>query len=146
MATFPAGSLAAAPVAVIVNVANSVEEITSNRLRDVLFGNTREWPSHRRITVVQREPGSAVAVSVLKMFLRMSAEEYNRCLLNLQFRGQQPLAIKVLLSDESACNFVFNAPGAIGFVSAESLEKSACLSQVRVLRISDKAGTFHPNW
>src|SRR5437660_713321 len=118
--SLPAGQTTTEPISIIVNIANPVEEITTNRLREVLFGNVREWPTKRRITVVQREPASPVAASVLKSFVGMSPEEYNRYLLNLQFKGQQPLAIKTLLSDESACSFVFNAPGAIGFISTES--------------------------
>lgn len=126
------------PIAVIVNTANPIEEMTSNHLREVLLGSIREWPNRRRITIVQREGKSLVAASVLKSLLQMSPQDYNRFLLNLEFRGEEPVALKTLLSDESACNFVFNAPGAIGFVSAEFLQNAACRARVRVLRVPDR--------
>ncbi len=126
------------PIAVMVNISNSVNELSANQLRSVLLGNLREWPNHRRITIVQREPSSPIVSAVLRSILQMSVSDYNRYLLNLDFKGQLPVPVKSLISDESACSFVFNAPGAIGFLYAESLAQLPCGTQVRILRIIDK--------
>jgi D-amino peptidase len=48
--------------------------------------------------------------------------------------GQKPAVIKTLRSDEVACTFVFNVPGAIGLISDQSLSLASCHEQVKVAR------------
>lgn len=129
------------PVAVIANVQCPVSELSFRQIRGMLLGDIREWPNHRRVTVVQQDPSGPVAPAVLNFFLRMSAGDYNRHLLRMEFVGSEPPAMKILASDESACNFVFNAPGAIGFVSSGMFDRPSCSSKVKKLRILEKVDT-----
>lgn len=125
------------PVAVIVNASNPLESLSGNQLRDLLEGNLRVWPNKRRVTVVQREAGSQTLETVVRAVLHSSVHEYNRQLLNLEFQGKEPVALKTLNSDDGACVFVTNVPGAIAFISAESTRRAACDAQVKVVRVQD---------
>jgi ABC-type phosphate transport system substrate-binding protein len=125
-------------VAVIVHLDNPTQDLTNNELRDLLLGGTWQWPNRRNIVVVAREPGSAVLETVLHNCLKTNLQDYNRRLLELEFRGKKPVNIKTLTSDAGACAFVSNVPGAIGFISDFSLSSPSCREQVKVLRISGK--------
>jgi ABC-type phosphate transport system substrate-binding protein len=121
---------------VIVNLANATFEASANDLREVLLGNRRQWPNRRRITVVQRDHGSTVVADVLRSVLGMSASEYNRYLLDMEFRGKGAVPVKAMASDEAICDFVSNAPGAIGFVPSGALGLPLCRSNIRILVIT----------
>lgn len=125
------------PVAVVVNSSNPLDSLSWAELRDLLQGNLRVWPNKRRITVVQRETGSPTLEAVVRKVLHSSVQEYNRQLLNLEFQGKEPVALKTLHSDDGACVFVNNVPGAIAFISADSTKLPACASQVKIVRVLD---------
>jgi ABC-type phosphate transport system substrate-binding protein len=135
MACTPASPSPQPAFDVIVNQANATLEASVNDLRDVLLGTLRQWPNRRRITVVQRDPGSPVVADVIRSVLGMSVREYNRHLLDLEFRGKGAVPLKAMASDEAVCDFVSNAPGAIGFVPSIALRLPLCRSNIRVLAI-----------
>jgi len=118
----------------IVNVANAVSEMSASDLRDVLLGNRREWPNSRHITVVQHDSGP-VAAEVVKSILGMSVGEYTRHLFQLEFQGKGAISLKAMASDEAVCDFVSNAPGAVGFVPSSALGLPVCQTRIRVLTI-----------
>ena len=126
----------AANVAVIVHLSNVTQSLSNSELRDVLLGKINQWPDRRNVTVVERDPGSPVMNAVLRKCLNLSLDDYTRQLIALEFRGKRPPAIKVLRSDDGACSFVFNVPGAIGFVSERSLSLPSCHDQVKILQVS----------
>jgi ABC-type phosphate transport system substrate-binding protein len=134
----PAKPVASASFEVIVNAANPAPALSANELRDVLLGTRREWPNHRRITVVQRDAGSPVVAAVFRSVLGMSVSEYNRYLLDFEFRGKGTIPLKAMTSDDAICEFVFNAPGALGFVPSQAMAAPSCSSKVRVLPIKGK--------
>jgi hypothetical protein len=132
----PSGPLLS--VAVIVHMDNPVDNVTDNELRDFLMGVTSQWPNRRNVIVAEREPGSQVLETILRRCVRATAQDYNRQLLDLEFRGKKPAVIKTLRSDEAACAFVFNVPGAIGFVANGSLSLTSCRNQVKIIRVNGK--------
>jgi hypothetical protein len=130
-------SVSPPPFNVIVNVANATPNMSAGDLRDILLGNLREWPNRRRITVVQRDPDSPTVALVFRSVLGMSVNQYQRYLLELEFRGRGTIPLKVMESDSAVCSFVFNAPGAIGFLPSAAEGTPAC-GQVKVLPIVGK--------
>ena len=120
---------------VIVHRANATVQVSPDELRDVLLGNRREWPNHRRITVVQGDARSALVVRMVRTVLNMSVSEYNRYLLDLDFRGKPPVPLKAMASDEAVCDFVSIAPGAIGFIPPDAAANPACGDKVRVVAV-----------
>ena len=123
--------------AAVVHQSNPTRDI---RLRDLtsLFGGTsRHWPNNSAVVLVERDAGSAPFRYLMERLLNTTPGEYKRSLQNIEYRGETPLAIKVLNSDQAACQFVFNVPPAIAIIESASIGAPAC-SQVRVLRIDGK--------
>jgi len=121
---------------VIVNKSNSMESISKRDLRALLLGEVAEWPNKQPIVVVEREPNSEAFQKTLKLILHMSPGEYQRWLLQAEFRGEKLPLIKTLNSDEGAKKFVFNVPGALAIT--DSVPTSPNSSQTKVLRIEGK--------
>ena len=107
-------------------------------LRRLLLGEVRQWANQRRVTIVHRDQESAAYQTSLDLVTHMTAAEYRRFLLNQEFRGDEPVTLKVLNSASSACEFVFNVPGAIAVVEAEPALTAPCLTLVKVLTVNSK--------
>ena len=52
----------------------------------------------------------------------------------MEFRGQEPVIVRVLNSDAAACKFVFNVPSAVAVLETASMAALEC-RDVRVLKI-----------
>ena len=122
------------PLAVVVHKSNPTENLSVSQLRRLFLGTVREWPSHKRVILVHRDAISPVFQALLRTVLHMTAPEYQRHALNLEFRGEEPLSIKILNSNEAACKFVFNVPGAVGIIDAAAILND----QVKVVRVDGK--------
>ncbi len=131
-ATMPEGPV----LLVAVNGANPVESITRQQLRMILLGETREWPNHQPVTIVQRDRESAAFQKTLKLVLGMGEADYKRALLHAQFRGEAPVRIKTLLSNDSAARFVLNVPSAIAIL--EPAFPAGEDRRIKILRIEGK--------
>lgn len=125
-------------VAVIVNKLNPVGNIEMVQLRRLILGEVRQWANQRRVTIVHRDPQSAAYQMSLDVVVHMTAGEYRRFLLNQEFRGGEPIGSKTLNSAKSACEFVYNVPGAIAVVEAESALTPQCSYLVKVLTVDNK--------
>ena len=126
-------------LAVVLHKSNPAFRLSNSQVRAFCLGETREWPHRRRVTVVQRNPSRAVFQSVLRQVLKMSLAEYRRHALGVEFRGDEPLNVKLLDSDDAACNFVYNVPGAIAVLDQHVVSVSPCKDRVKVL-VPDSAG------
>lgn len=124
----------AVKLAVIVNRANTVEELTLAGLREVFLGHRTHWPNGRRITLLAREPGGADREAALRLIYRMKEGAFARHFLQAVYTGEALSPPKVLSSSEGMRRFVFYVPGAIGYVRAEDVDDS-----VRVLRVDGHA-------
>lgn len=122
---------------VIVHKSTSTETLSLKQLRFFYLGEIRQWPDHRRVVLIQRDPSSDGFKQLLEVVVRMSAAEYRRFQMNTEFRGDEPLTLKTLNSPESACNFVFNVPGALGIVESVALFSAACKERVKFVPITD---------
>ena len=126
----------AAHLAVIVNKSNPVDGLSKTELRRMLLGETRQWPSRERVTVVQREAGSDAFRTILRVLLKMNDAEYRRWMMSAEFRGESPVLVKVLNSNDGAGKFVLNVPGAVAIVDA--IPTGLFAGQLKVLRIDGK--------
>ena len=122
---------------VVVNKSNPIAVITVNQLRVLYTGEMRQWPDKRRVILVQRELTSGAARTMMRAVLKMTAADYNRFLLNMEFRGEEALPLKTLNSTDAACNFVYNVPGAVGVLDESALSSQTCRDRVRILPVSD---------
>jgi ABC-type phosphate transport system substrate-binding protein len=109
---------------IIVNVQNPVNELSVGDLRRILLGETTRWPDGRRITVAMRESAQAERDAVLRLVCNMSDQDYTRYLLHATFRGALQSSPKVLETATGVRRFVFNVPGAIGYVRGDEVDGS----------------------
>jgi ABC-type phosphate transport system substrate-binding protein len=117
-------------LAVIVNKSNPVETMTQDELRKYCVQERKHWSNDKRVTVVLRDPGQAEREAILKLIYRMSESDFTRYFLQAEFTGEVQAAPKHLSNAVGVRRFIFNVPGAIGFVRASDVDTT-----VKVLRI-----------
>ena len=138
-----AGQTPASPgpaMAIIVHRSNPVNELTLAELRRIFMLETQTWPHGRKITLVLGEKGQAGRPEIIRLICGFSEADYDRHILLQTFRGHVGLGPRAIRSPAAMIRFVFNAPGAIGYVRADQLDGST-----KVLRIGGFDLT-HPDY
>jgi hypothetical protein len=136
----PMPHYAASPMGGFAAVVHQSNPTHNLRFRDLVLlfqGTSREWPTSSAVVLVERDAGSAPFRYLMGRLLNTTPGEYKRSLQNIEYRGDLPVSIKILNSDTSACQFVFNVPSAIAIVETASLALPACAG-IQVLRIDGK--------
>ena len=121
-------------LAIIVNQSNTIDDITLKELRTVFLGERSHWPNGRRITLVMMDPGEPERKAVLRDICRMNETEFSRHFLQGLFTGEVFVSPKTLASPTGVRKFVFNVPGAIGYVRASDVDGT-----VKVIRVNGHA-------
>ena len=116
-------------LAIVVNRSNPVNDLSFNELRKIFLGDRSHWPNGHRIAVAMLDDGPE-RQTVLHLIFRMDENGYQDHLLRGMFRGDVFVAPKTLVSPVILRKFVFNAPGAIGYLRANDVDDS-----VKVVRI-----------
>lgn len=109
-------------LAIIVNQANTINDISLKELRTIFLGERSHWPNGRRITLVMMDPGLGERKAVLRDICRMSETEFSRHFLQGLFTGEVFVSPKTLSTPTGVRKFVFNVPGAIGYVRASDVD------------------------
>jgi hypothetical protein len=117
-------------LAIIVNTSNTVDNLSVHELRTIFLGARRYWPNGRRITLVMMEPGQVERRWILQHVCLMAESEYRNHILHGLFTGELLVSPKTLSTPTTVRKFVFNVPGAIGYVRTGDLDAS-----VKVIRV-----------
>lgn len=117
-------------LAIVVNRANPTDNLSFAELRKIFLGERNHWANGHRIAVAMLDYGQPERDSVLRLIYRMDEDGYQDHLLRGMFRGDVFVAPKTLSSPVILRKFVFNAPGAIGYLRDSDVDDS-----VKVLRI-----------
>ena len=120
-------------LAVIVNQSNPIDDLSLNELRTVFLGERSHWPNGRRITLVMMDPGLAERKAVLHDVCHMSETEFSRHFLQGLFTGEVFVSPKTLSTPVGVRKFVFNVPGAIGYLRASDVNNT-----VKVIKINGR--------
>lgn len=131
-----AGQATAEPVVIVVNRQNPVDTLSVADLRRLLLGERTTWPDGRKATVVMRPPDDPDRTLVLRQICRMGEQDYARHLLQSSFVGDATSGPKQLSTASGVRRFIFNVPGAIGYLRAGEVDDS-----VKVIRIDNRAPT-----
>ena len=123
----------AEPLAVVVNKGNPLSEVSISDLRRIYRGQRYRWSNGRRVTLVMRDPGTPERDAMLRVLYGVGEEEYRRVFLQAIFAGEAGDAPKMLASPNGVLRFVFNVPGAIGYVRASEADSS-----VKILRVDGR--------
>jgi len=115
---------------IIVNRENPIENLSMAELRTVFLGERSHWPNGRRITLVMMEPGQAERDTVLRDVCRMTESDLRRRYLQGLLTGEVLVSPKTLATPVGVRKFVFNVPGAVGYLRPEDVDDS-----VKVIRI-----------
>jgi ABC-type phosphate transport system substrate-binding protein len=121
-------------LAIIVHQSNPTENLTFGELRQIFMEEKSRWPNGRKVTVVMRDLGQPERDSVLREIYRMKEPDFNRYFLHAQFTGETLDPPKLLSTATGVLRFVFNVPGAIGYVRASEVDPT-----VKVVRIDGVA-------
>ena len=117
-------------LAIVVNRDNPIENLSIAELRTIFLGERSHWPNGRRITLVMMEPGQPERNAVLQDVCRLSESDLRRRYLQGLLTGEVLVSPKTLASPVGVRKFVFNVPGAIGYLRPEDVDDS-----VKVVRI-----------
>ena len=111
-------------LAIVVHRANPIDVLTMAELRRIFMLEMQNWPHGRRITVVLREKGQPERDEAIRAICGLSEAAYERHVLLQTFRGAVTRAPRAIQSASAMLRFVFNTPGAIGYVPADQLDDS----------------------
>jgi hypothetical protein len=123
--------------AVVVHPSNQSRDLRVRDVTSIFGGTSRQWPNSSAIVLVERNSAGPSFQYLIGRLLNTTPRAYNFSLLNIEYRGEAPVSIKILNSDAAACQFVFNVPSAVALVESASLGLPAC-GAVRVLSIDGK--------
>jgi phosphate transport system substrate-binding protein len=123
----------AEPLAIVVNRANPMSEVSLSDLRKIYRGQRGRWSNGRRVTIVMRDAGTPERGAILRSLYGIDEENYRRGFLQAIFSGEATDAPKMLATPNGVLRFVFNVPGAIGYVRASEVDDS-----VKVLRVDGR--------
>jgi ABC-type phosphate transport system substrate-binding protein len=141
-ALFFAGQLSALPaalpdgeaLAIIVNKSNPIDNVSLTDLRKLFKAEQTRWSNGQRVTVVMRQAGQDERATVLRVIYHMSEWDFNRYFLRGTFTGETQSVPKTLATAGGVDKFIFNVPGAIGYVRASEVDDS-----VKVVRVDGHA-------
>src|SRR5467141_3568727 len=108
----------------VVNRSNPVRHLTLAELSKIFFGEQYHLSNGRRITGVMLEPGKQERQAVLTQIYRMDDKGFNKHFLQGMFTGEIHAAPKTLATATEVLKFVFNVPGAIGYVRGTEADES----------------------
>ena len=126
----PAGDARRESLALIVNRANPVEELSFEELRQYFLGERTHWPNGRRVTLVMRDAARPERDAVLRLVYEMREQDFHAHFLRARFTGELPEEPRQLDTASRVNNFVFLQPGALAYVRAADAAPS-----VKVLRL-----------
>ena len=115
-------ALAAESLVIIVNRANPVDNLSTEELRRYFLLEREHWPGGRKNTVLMLPSGTAERKAILHQVYNLNDGELNRHFLQANYTGQIHSAPKELANPVNVRKFVFNVPGAIGYVRASEMD------------------------
>jgi phosphate transport system substrate-binding protein len=118
-------------LAIVVNQSNTIDDLSLKELRTVFLGERSHWPNGRRITLVMMDPGLSERRAVLRDVCHMSESEFSRHFLQGLFTGEVFVSPKTLSTSVGVRKFVFNVPGAIGYLRASDVDGT-----VKVIKVN----------
>jgi ABC-type phosphate transport system substrate-binding protein len=120
------------PLAIVVNRSNPVDDLSSSDLREIFLAYRSHWKNGRRITLVMRESGEPESKTILRDVCGMNEDQFKTHFLHGLYTGEILVSPKTLATPTGVREFVFNVPGAIGYVRFGDVDSS-----VKVLRIDE---------
>ncbi len=114
----------------IVNRKNPVTSLSLADVRAMLLGERSHWADGTRVTVVMREPKQPERDAIIRLVCRLDDRDYTRTVLRAVFTGDLRSPPKLLETSGGVLRFVYNVPGAIGYVRASEVDDTVTILKV----------------
>jgi len=125
-----ASAAAAADLAIVVNPATPVTQLTFAELRQVFMGDRQYWTRDMPVVLLVRAPTSAERDAVLRVIYQMRDAQFKQYWIAKVFRADTASPPKIVNSNELTRQLVATIPGAIAFVPQADVRPD-----MKVLRI-----------
>lgn len=139
----PEQTLPTQPLAIVVNRSNTVDDLSMAELRRIFLGERSHWPNGRRITLVMRDPGEPERKTILRDVCQMNESELKNHFLHGLFTGEILVSPKILSTPVGVRKFVFNVPGAIGYLRLADVDNTVKIVRVDEFLPEDKGYRLH---
>jgi ABC-type phosphate transport system substrate-binding protein len=117
------GALAAGgEVDIVVNKANTIDDLSLADAKKVFMGDKSTWPSGKRVTILMLSPGQPERAVVLRQIYKMSDDEFGQYFTQAAFAGKVAAPPKDIASAGQMKQAVAANPGAIGYVKKEDVD------------------------
>jgi ABC-type phosphate transport system substrate-binding protein len=136
-------AVASEPLVIVVNRSNPVDDVSFSELRKIFLGTRSHWANGRRITLVMREPGDPERIAILRDVCGMSEDQLKNHFLHGLFTGEILVSPKILSSPTGVRKFIFNVPGAIGYLRVGDVDPSVKVLRIDELLPEDKGYRLH---
>jgi ABC-type phosphate transport system substrate-binding protein len=136
-------SVVVEPLVIVVNRSNPIDELSSAELRKIFLGNRSHWPNGRRITLVMREPGEPERNTILRDVCAMTEDQFKNHFLHGLYTGEILVSPKILASPVGVRKFIFNVPGAIGYLRIGDVDPTVKVVRIDELLPEDKGYKLH---
>lgn len=130
-------------LAIVVHKSNQVDHVSRAELRRIFLLETQTWPHGRKITVVLREKGQPERAEAISVICGMREPDFEKYMLFQTFRGSVTGGHRTIRSAAAMLRFVFNAPGAIGYVYADEVDDSTKVLRVDGLLPGEPGYSLH---
>jgi ABC-type phosphate transport system substrate-binding protein len=108
-------------IAVVVNPANSVDNLSHSELRKIFAGERRSWAGGVTVRILVRSPNTRERDALLRL-LQMAESDYEQYWTTKIFRGEAQSAPLVLPSVGMTREAILAYPGAIALVAANDVK------------------------
>ena len=125
-----AGTPADTDVAIVVNSANPVSNLTLSELRKIYFGDRQYWKGNLPVLLLMRAHGAQERDVVLRVVFEMTEERYTKYWVAKVMRAEVSDPPVSLYSFGMLQEGVRGNPGAIGYVNVNEVRPG-----IKVLRI-----------
>jgi len=112
-----------ADIAVVVNAANPVKQLSVQQVSDLYLGRARSFPNGEYALVFDLMRGDTLRQQFFTSLAGMTPQQVNAYWSRLMFTGQV-LPPQQLPNDAMVLDIVRRNPGAIGYVNAQALDAS----------------------
>jgi phosphate transport system substrate-binding protein len=134
---------ATVPLVIVVNRSNPVNNLTQTELRKIFLGSRSHWANGRRITLVMRDPNEPERKTILREVCGMNEDQFKNHFLHGLFTGEILVSPKILSTPAGVRKFIFNVPGAIGYLRISDLDDSIKVVRIDELLPDDKGYKLH---
>lgn len=110
----------AGDVAVVVNPAVPVDNLTIAELRRLLLGDREFWTAGMRVTLLIRAPVAHERDAAVRDVCQMSEAQFRQHWIGKVFRADAATGPRIVYSAEMAMDQVAKTPGAMTFVAASA--------------------------